>query len=64
VGAIAYMGAYLSGSVIAMVLVVLGISLVSSSRRGKFRPVLFGAAGGLSIATGFFWLQKTSTHLF
>ena len=58
-GAIAYMAAYLFGSVAAMSSVVLGISLTTKKAGRKISPLLMGGAGGLSIVTGFFWLQKS-----
>ena len=61
-GALAYMWAYLIGSISAMGVAVLGISFASGRAGKRFSPVLMGSTGGLSIVTGFFWLQKTSSQ--
>ena len=58
-GAITYMLSYLVGSMFAMSSVVLGISYTTMKVGQKISPVLMGGVGGLSIATGFFWLQKS-----
>ena len=58
-GAIGYMFAYLVGSIAAMASVVLGISVTTMKAGRKVSPLLMGFAGGLSIATGFFWIQKS-----
>ncbi len=58
-GAIAYMGAYLLGSLFAMAAVVITISLATLKVSRGALPLLVGFAGGLSIVTGVFWLQKT-----
>tara|TARA_Y100001968_G_scaffold280565_1_gene277152 strand:+ start:24173 stop:24838 length:666 start_codon:yes stop_codon:yes gene_type:complete len=58
-GAIAYMAAYLLGSIAAMSVVVIGISFTTMRVGRTASPLLLGAAGGLSIATGFFWLQQS-----
>ena len=58
-GAIIYMGAYLFGSLSAMGVVVITISFATLHfSRGIF-PLIVGFAGGLSIVTGLFWLQRT-----
>lgn len=59
-GALAYLFAYLLGSVFAMGCVVLGISFAASKANKMFYPFLMRAIGGISIATGIFWLQQTS----
>ncbi len=59
-GAIAYMAAYLLGSILAMVVVVVAISFASSRVGKRALPLLVGFTGGLSMATGFFWLHRTS----
>lgn len=60
-GAVAYMVAYLLGSIVAMSSVVFGIS-IATLRSGKgISPLIMGSAGGLSVSLGFFWLQKTSS---
>ena len=59
-GALAYLFAYLLGSIFAMGCVVLGISFATSKANKMFYPFLMRSIGGLSIATGIFWLQKTS----
>ncbi len=60
VGALAYLFAYLLGSVFAMGCVVLGISFAAKKANKMFYPFLMRSIGGLSIAIGIFWLQKTS----
>ena len=64
VGAIAYLFAYLLGSVIAMGCVVLGISFAANKANKMFYPFLMRLIGGLSIVIGIFWLQKTSIFAF
>ena len=63
-GALAYLLAYLLGSVFAMGCVVLGISFATSKANKMFYPFLMRSIGGLSIVTGIFWLQKTSILTF
>ena len=63
-GALAYLFAYLLGSVFAMGCVVLGISFAANKANKMFYPFLMGSMGGLSIAIGVFWLQKTSIIIF
>ena len=58
-GAMAYLFAYLLGSVFAMGCVVLGISFAANKANKMFYPFLMRSIGGLSIVTGIFWLQKT-----
>ncbi|MEC9030088.1 MAG: hydantoin utilization protein A, partial [Cyanobacteriota bacterium] len=62
-GALIYMAAYLLGSIAAMVAVVGAISLATLRVGRRALPLLVGSTGGLSIITGFFWLQKTSPQL-
>ena len=59
-GALVYLFAYLLGSVFAMGCGVLGISFAANKANKMFYPFLMRSIGGLSIATGIFWLQKTS----
>jgi len=63
-GAVAYLFAYLLGSVFAMGCVVLGISFAANKANKMFYPFLMRSIGGLSIAIGVFWLQKTSVFTF
>ena len=63
-GALAYLFAYLLGSVFAMGCVVLGISFATSKANKMFYPFLMRSIGALSIVTGIFWLQKTSILTF
>ena len=63
-GALAYLFAYLLGSVFAMGCVVLGISFAANKANKMFYPFLMGSMGGLSIAIGIFWLQKISIIIF
>ena len=64
VGAMAYLFAYLLGSVFAMGCVVLGISFAANKANKMFYPFLMRSIGGLSVGTGIFWLQKTSILTF
>ncbi len=57
-GAMAYLFAYLLGSVFAMGCVVLGISFAANKANKMFYPFLMRSIGVLSILTGIFWLQK------
>ena len=59
-GALAYLFAYLLGSVFAMGCVVLSISFATNKANKMFYPFLMRSIGALSIVTGIFWLQKTS----
>ena len=63
-GAITYLFAYLLGSVFAMGCVVLGISFAANKANKMFYPFLMRSIGSLSIVTGIFWLQNTSTLTF
>jgi len=63
-GALAYLFAYLLGSVFAMGCVVLGISFATNKANKMFYPFLMRSIGALSIVTGIFWLQKTSILAF
>ena len=63
-GALAYLFAYLLGSVFAMGCVVLGISFATNKANKMFYPFLMRSIGTLSIVTGIFWLQKTSILTF
>ncbi len=62
-GAFAYLAAYLFGSVAAMGGVVIAISLASTRASRRTLPLIFGLTGGMSVVTGCFWLQKTSTNI-
>ena len=64
IGALAYLFAYLIGSVFAMGCVVLGISFAAKKANKMFYPFLMRSTGGLSIVIGIFWLQKTSILTF
>ncbi len=59
-GGIAYLAAYLLGSMVAMSTVVLVISLATFRAGRKALPLIFGFTGGLSLVTGFFWIHRTS----
>ena len=63
-GALAYLFAYLLGSVFAMGCVVLGISFAANKANKMFYPFLMRAIGGLSIITGIFWIKNTSILTF
>ena len=62
-GAIAYILSYLFGSVISMLVVVLAMSLATVKAGRKNLPVFVGLTGILSVATGFFWIHKTSSFI-
>ncbi len=62
-GAITYMISYLLGSVIAMGLIVLIMSFATLKVGRNALPALIGFTGGLSIATGLFWVNKTSNYI-
>ena len=64
VGALAYLFAYLLGSVFAMGCVVLGISFAANKANKMFYPFLMRSIGGLSIVIGIFWLQNNSILTF
>jgi hypothetical protein len=56
----AYLVAYLIGSLASMTAVVLLMAAASVSLSRRWLPTLVGLAGGLSIATGLYWLQNIS----
>ena len=58
--AILYMIFYLTGSMITMSAFVLAVSKASLSYQKRLFPLLIGFAGGISIITGLFWLQKVN----
>ncbi len=57
--AFAYMAAYLFASVVVMGLFLAVLSLATLKVSKRAMPILFASTGGLSLVTGFFWLQKT-----
>ena len=59
-GAATYLVAYLGGSMIAMLLTVVTISLITIHSGAHLLPPLIGMTGGISIVTGAIWLQRTS----
>ena len=61
--ALSYLIAYLIGSSIIMILFTYLISLSTMKASQNFIKKLFAFAGGLSLAMGIFWVQK-STFLF
>ena len=63
-GAFLYMISYLIGSVTAMALSILLFSIASSRIHSRYLPLLMGSTGGLSIATGFYWIKNTSVEIF
>ena len=63
-GAFAYLLAYLGGSIAAMAAVVCTLSFLTLRSGARVLPLLVGCTGVLSIATGAFWLQKTSAVVF
>ncbi len=62
-GALAYMISYLFGSIIAMAVVSITISLATFKSGQKVLPIVMRFTGILSVLTGFFWIQKTSSFL-
>ena len=61
--AIAYLAAYLIGSVFAMTGFVIALSFATSRVARKALPMFLGFTGGLSIVTGIFWINKTAPYL-
>ena len=59
-GAVIYMVAYLLGSIVTMGAFLMAISLAMMKVGYRALPLIVGFAGGLSVVTGLFWLQKTS----
>jgi len=59
-GAFSYLVAYLIGSLGAMTAVVLLMAAASVRLGRRWLPALVGLAGGLSIATGLYWLRNIS----
>ncbi len=64
IGATFYLIFYLLGSVVAMGVVVLTMSIATLRAGKKTMPLIFGFTGTLSIITGFFWIHKTSSYIF
>lgn len=60
VAAFVYMAAYLFASIATMGAFLMAISLATMRAGRRAFPLIVGFAGGLSIATGIFWLHKTS----
>ena len=58
-GAVAYMAAYLCGSIATMGAFLLAISLATMRAGRRALPLIVGFAGGLSVLTGVFWIQNT-----
>ncbi len=59
-GAAAYIAAYLCGSILTMGAFLFVISLATMRVGRRALPLIVGFAGGLSVITGVFWIQKTS----
>jgi len=59
-GAAAYIAAYLFGSILTMAAFLFVISLATIRAGRRALPLIVGLAGGLSVITGIFWIQKTS----
>ncbi len=60
IGAVVYMSAYLFGSIATMGAFLMAISLATMKAGRRALPLIVGFAGGLSVITGLFWIQKTS----
>ncbi len=63
IAAIAYMAAYLFGSIATMGIFLLALSFASSKVGIRSLPFVFGFAGLLSIFTGLAWIHKTSIQV-
>tara|TARA_B100001996_G_scaffold166153_1_gene126685 strand:+ start:78 stop:737 length:660 start_codon:yes stop_codon:yes gene_type:complete len=59
--AIAYLAAYLVGSVFAMTSFVMALSFATSRMKRKALPLFLGSTGVLSVLTGIFWINKIAT---
>ena len=59
----AYFAFYLIGSTTAMTMAVLAISIFSSRTNLRVTSVFIGMLGGLSIATGLFWIGQSYANL-
>ncbi len=55
-----YMTSYLLGSIATMGAFLMAISIATMKAGYRAFPLIVGFAGGLSVVTGLFWLQKTS----
>ncbi len=58
-GGVAYMFAYLLGSIGTMGLFLMAISIATMKAGARAMPMIVGFAGGLSVVTGVFWLQNS-----
>ena len=63
-GSFVYLTAYLVGSILTMGAFLTAISIATMKVGYKALPLIVGFTGGLSIATGLFWLKKTSVFMF
>ena len=59
IGAVAYMAAYLLGSIATMGAFLMAISVATMKVGQKALPLIVGLAGSLSVFTGVFWLQNS-----
>ncbi len=62
-GALLYMAAYLFGSILSMGVFTLILSRATMRISQRSFPLVIGFAGGVSIATGLVWIQKTAPFL-
>tara|TARA_Y100001968_G_scaffold270964_1_gene262357 strand:- start:159 stop:827 length:669 start_codon:yes stop_codon:yes gene_type:complete len=60
VGAVAYLFAYLLGSIFTMMIFIASMSLAALNVSKKFFPIVVRCAGVLSLITGIIWIRKTS----
>ena len=60
VGAVAYLFAYLLGSIFTMMIFIASMSLAALNVSKKFFPIVVRCAGALSLITGIIWIRKTS----
>ncbi len=63
IGAVAYLAAYLFGSIITMGGFLVAISVATVAAGRKALPLLMAGAGVLSVITGLIWIQKTSGQI-
>ncbi|WP_320674986.1 hydantoin utilization protein A [Prochlorococcus sp. MIT 1341] len=63
IGAGFYIAAYLFGSIATMGAFVGVISFATLKVGSRLLPLIFGCAGGLSVAMGVVWLHKTTSYI-
>mgnify|MGYP001160910855 CR=1 FL=1 len=63
IGAFIYMFSYILGSIFAMTFVTVAMSLATLKAGQKVLPLIMRTTGILSVLTGSFWIQRTSSFL-